>query len=141
MISLDPVFETPEPAFHPLSGYALQVGRSDRAMLNHLSACVEVKPNNLLFHTRRILVAIELKDTEEIFGALVDLFIAKGGESLVNIRTNLLQRATTLLTTEQERCLMVFLATGIDVQAPITAPRSRLTAGMLDVISSEPQTS
>ena len=141
MSSLDPTFETPEPAFHPLSGYALQVGRSDRAMLNHLSACIESKPDNLLLHTRRILVAIELKDTEEIFGALVDLFIAKGGESLVNIRTNLLQRATGLLTTEQEKCLMVFLATGIDAQTPITAPCSRLTAGMLDVVSSEPQTS
>ena len=141
MSSLDPTFEAPEPAFHPLSGYALQVGRSDRAMLDYLSACIELTPDNLLLHTRRILVAIELKDTEEIFGALADLFIAKGGESFVNIRTNLLQRATTLLTTEQEKCLMVFLATGIDAQAPITAPSSRLTAGMLDVISSEPQTS
>lgn len=122
--------DSPEPFFYPLSGYALRIGRSDRAMLNYLAACIEEKSENLLLHTRRILIAIDLKDPDEIFGALIDLFIAKG-ESASNVRANLLQRAEIFLSAGQKDYLIKHLATGLDARAPVVAPRSRLTAGLM----------
>ena len=119
----------PEPAFHPMTGYALRIGRSDRTMLNYLAACIETKPKDLLAHTRRILIAIDLKDSDEIFGALVDLFIAKGSGAF-DLRANLLRRTETLLPAKQQNYLLEHLPNGIDAHAPLMAPCSRLTAGM-----------
>lgn len=126
--SKEPI-DNPEPVFHPLKGYALRVGRSDRTMLNYLAACIETKPKDLLAHTRRILIAIDLKDSDEIFGALVDLFIAKGSGAF-DLRANLLRRTETLLPAKQQNYLLEHLPNGIDAHAPLMAPCSRLTAGM-----------
>lgn len=119
----------PEPAFRSLSGYALRLEGADRAMLHHLAAHIESKPNDLLSHTRRILIAIDLKDPDELFGALVDLFIAKG-DTIVNVRANLLQRAAPLLSPKQQDFLRQHLAIGLMPQTPVMARCSRLTAGM-----------
>lgn len=125
----------PEPAFRSLSGYALRLEHADRAVLNHLAAHIEIKPTDLLSHTRRILIAIDLKDADELFGALVDLFIAKGSGA-TNVRANLLQRATALLSAEQQNFLQQHLANGLTAQTPVpvAARCSRLTAGMPQAI-------
>ena len=122
--------DSPEPFFYPLSGYALRIGRSDPAMLDYLATCIEAKSGDLLLHTRRILIAIDLKDSDEIFGALVDLFIAKKG-SASNVRANLLQRSEQFLSAQQKDYLINNLATGLDARTPVVAPRSRLTAGFM----------
>ena len=63
---------SPEPAFYPLAGYDLRLGRSDRAMADFLAARIESAPKDLLCHTRWIFIAMTLDDSEELFGALVD---------------------------------------------------------------------
>lgn len=131
MNTLETDLSIPEPSFGSLSGYALRLERSDHAMLNYLAGYVETHPNNLLNHTRRILLAIDLKESDELFGALVDLFIAKGEDSAVNVRANLLQRSTALLSDEQANFLRQHLTKGLTAQTPLTARCSRLTAGML----------
>lgn len=129
--SKEPI-DNPEPVFHPLKGYALRIGRSDRTMLNYLAACIETKPKDLLAHTRRILIAIDLKDTDEIFGALVDLFIAKGS-SAFDLRANLLRRTEAFLPPVQHQYLLERLPTGITAEEPVIAPRSRLTKGIIGI--------
>lgn len=119
----------PQPAFRSLAGYALRLEQADRSMLNHLAALIESKPNHLLSHIRRILIAIDLQDPDELFGALVDLFIATGS-SAVNVRANLLQRATTLLSQQQQDFLREHLANGLTAQIPVAARCSRLTSGI-----------
>lgn len=131
--------DNPEPAFHPLKGYALRIGRSDRTMLNYLAACVEAKPKDLLAHTRRILIAIDLKDTDEIFGALVDLFIAKGS-SAFDLRANLLRRTEAFLPALHHQYLLERLPTGIIPEEPVIAPRSRLTKGIIGMSKSDGDT-
>lgn len=129
MDSLKFNLDHPEPTFRPLSGYALRLEHADRAVLEHLAAYVETMPSDLLSHTRRILIAIDLKDTEELFGALVDLFIAKG-HTAVNVRANLLQRSIAFLSAEQRDFLHQHLSSGLTVQTPVMAKCSRLTAGI-----------
>lgn len=135
MDNLETGLVSPEPTFRPQSGYALRLEGADRAMLNHLAAHIETKPSDLLGHTRRILIAIDLKEPDELFGALVDLFIAKG-DSAVNVRANLLQRATSLLSTAQQTFLRQHLTNGLTPNTPANARCSRLTAGMVNVASS-----
>lgn len=135
MNNLETDLASPEPVFRPQSGYALRLEGADRAMLNHLAAHIETKPSDLLGHTRRILIAIDLKEPDELFGALVDLFIAKG-DSAVNVRANLLQRATGLLSTAQQSFLRQHLVNGLTPQTPANARCSRLTAGMVNAASS-----
>ena len=135
MDNLETDLTSPEPVFRPQSGYALRLEGADRAMLNHLAAHIETKPSDLLNHTRRILIAIDLKEPDELFGALVDLFIAKG-DGAVNVRANLLQRATGLLSTVQQDFLRQHLVNGLTPQTPANARCSRLTAGMVNGASS-----
>lgn len=139
MDNLETDLASPEPAFRPLSGYALRLEGADRSMLNHLAAHIETKPSDLLSHTRRILIAIDLKDPDELFGALVDLFIAKG-DSATNVRANLLQRATALLSARQQDFLRQHLTNGLTAQTPVpmAARCSRLTAGLPQTIHVTP---
>lgn len=130
MDNLETDLALPEPAFRPLSGYALRLAGADRAMLNHLAAHIETKPDDLLSHTRRILIAIDLKDADELFGALVDLFIAKSNSAAANVRANLLQRTTSLLSSEQQDFLHQHLTSDLTAQTPVAARCSRLTAGI-----------
>lgn len=134
MNNLEIDLASPEPIFRPQSGYALRLEGADHAMLSHLAAHIETQPNDLLSHTRRILLAIDLQDPDELFGALVDLFIAKG-DGPANVRANLLQRATTLLSADQQDFLRRHLAHGLTAQTPTEARCSRLTAGMVDEAS------
>ena len=121
---------SPEPAFYPLAGYALHIGRSDRAMADYLAACIESTPKDLLCHTRRIFVAMDLNDSEELFGALVDLFIVTGNNAF-DLRANLLRQSLRLLLPAQQVCLFRQLTEGLSAQTPLTALRSRLTAGIV----------
>lgn len=130
MVNLNPDLAYPEPAFRSLSGYALRLEHADRAALNHLAAYIETKPTDLLSHTRRILIAIDLKDPDELFGALVDLFIAKGSTT-TNVCANLLHRSAALLSAEQQNFLQQHVVNGLTAQTPVTARCSRLTAGIL----------
>lgn len=120
----------PEPAFYPMTGYALRIGRSDRAMADYLAACIEATPKDLLGHTRRIYVAMDLKDSEELFGALVDLFIAVGNYAF-DLRANLLRQAFAFLSPTQQVFLFSQLTEGLSTQIPFTALRSRLTSGFV----------
>lgn len=121
---------SPEPAFYPFAGYALRLGRSDRAMADFLAARIESAPTDLLCHTRRIFIAMELNDPEMLFGALVDLFIATGKGAL-DLRTNLLRQSQAFLRPDQQVFLSKRLEKGILAQTPVFAPRSRLTAGFI----------
>lgn len=121
---------SPELAFYPFAGYALRLVRSDRAMINYLAAHIESTPQDLLCHTRRIFVAMDLNDPEELFGALVDLFIATGN-SAFDLRANLLRQSLVFLSPAQQVCLFRLLTEGLSAQMPILAPRSRLTAGLV----------
>lgn len=121
---------SPEPAFYPLAGYDLRLGRSDRAMADFLAARIESAPKDLLCHTRRIFIAMALDDPEELFGALVDLFIATGNEAL-DLRTNLLRQSLIFLSPAQQVFLSRRLEKGLFTQTPAPAPRSRLTAGFI----------
>lgn len=121
---------SPEPAFRSLAGYALRVGPSDRALVDYLAAHVESAPKDLLCHTRRIFATMDMKDSEELFGALVDLFIATGS-SAFDLRANLLRQSLTVLSPAQQACLFGQLTEGFSAQRLVSAPRSRLTAGLI----------
>lgn len=118
----------PEPAFHSLSGYTLRVGRADHDMVNYLAANIESGTGDLLCHVRRVFMALDLQDPDELFGALVDVFIAKGS-SAFDVRSNLLRKSASLLSPQQHELLSSYLSSGISAFTPIAAPRSRLTAG------------
>ncbi|MDO4769858.1 MAG: hypothetical protein Q4A11_05770 [Brachymonas sp.] len=138
MDSPNDVFCSPEPAFYSFCGYALRLKRSDQAMLSYLAAQIESDPGKLLSHIRRIVMAIDLQEANETFGALVDLFIAKKADPFMNVRTNLLQRAAALLSAEQQNYLLGHLANGIEADAPLpfVSPCSRLSLGILGMTPS-----
>ncbi len=121
---------SPEPAFYPLAGGALRLARTDLAMVDYFAARVESAPRDLLSHTRRILAAMSLKNPEELFGALVDLFIATGNKAF-DLRAGLLRQSMKFLPHAQQIYLFRQLSNGLSAQTPLVAPRSRLTAGRI----------
>ncbi|MGR9105969.1 MAG: type IV pilus assembly protein FimV [Gammaproteobacteria bacterium] len=102
-----------EICFHiPESGELhLDLGNREASALEYLKYCVLRNPADLLSHLRRIMLVDDSGDSEELYAALIDLFIALGskGESL---RSRLLRRYRTKLGNTRYPVLAQFLKHG-----------------------------
>lgn len=66
----------------------------------HLAHISSREPSNLLNHVRRIYLHLEHKQSDPLYGAMVDLYLTLG-EKGERLRHNLLQQAKKLISQEQ----------------------------------------
>lgn len=83
------------------------------ALADYLCHRVTREPSDLRSHVRRIFLAHEQQSTVELFGALVDLFIALGNKGL-RLRQRMLEWSKENLEARQYGLLRESLAGGLD---------------------------
>jgi hypothetical protein len=81
-------------------------------LATHFSHQVARSPTDLQCHTRRVLFAIQRQDSEGVFGALLDLYIALGDKGRA-LRQRLTEKARPWLSSEHYGLLIQSLDTGI----------------------------
>lgn len=121
-----------EPAFRrPLSsnlGYAKP--ERDNPLGRYLAAIVARSPHNLLVHVQRVHCHLQAGQSEQLFGALVDLFIALGAHGQA-LKLRLLDYANNYLTGPQLSFLFEHLDQGLSAYMPIEGAHwSCLSAGV-----------
>ena len=97
--------------------------------LTYLKRHIQAFPDDLVAHARRVLVARSLLKKEELFFALVDLWIATGslGEAL---KIRMFKRTREILDPEQISYLESTLRTGLSLHAALKNPAgSMLVSG------------
>ncbi len=96
-------------------------------VIDHLAHKVSRNPTDLMSHVQRIALSHEIGDGEQIYGALLDLFIALGPGG-VSLRTRMLQKVADLLDDDQLEALQRGLVSGIAASDPVPPSRhSRLS--------------
>lgn len=95
--------------------------------LAHLGHHICRTPRDLATHTRRILLAHALRDADETFAALADLFAALGDVGTA-LRRTLLQRTAGILSTDHRRALEAMLTRAPTVDEMLAVPRARLSS-------------
>jgi hypothetical protein len=93
--------------------------------LAHLGHRICRTPRDLATHTRRVLLAHALRDPDETFAALADLFAALGDVG-VALRRTLVQRTGGILSPDQRRALDAMLTRAPTVDEMMAVPRTRL---------------
>lgn len=93
--------------------------------LAHLGHRICRTPRDLATHTRRVLLAHALRDPDETFAALADLFAALGDVG-VALRRTLVQRTGGVLSPDQRRTLDAMLTRAPTVDEMMAVPRTRL---------------
>ncbi|WP_421867096.1 hypothetical protein [Motiliproteus sp.] len=83
-------------------------GDQPRLLLQHLGRQVAAQPKSLALHVRRIFLAIQLADGQELFAALADLcwVLESRGQLLLE---RLVQLGSSLLSGEQQQVLSRYL--------------------------------
>ena len=122
------LLEAPEPVFRLSSSCKLQDIDDDDAMASHLARRISAHPGHLLSHARRVLLARRREDTEELFGALVDLFVATGPLGL-DLRRRLLSSTGDLLAPLRRKYLYANLECGLSPVAQVACHAALLTSG------------
>jgi hypothetical protein len=122
------LLEAPEPVFRLSSTCQLQINDQDEATANHLGRKIAAYPGHLLSHTRRVLLARRRADAEELFGALVDLFVATGPLGL-DLRRRLLTSTGDLLAPVRRKYLHANLECGLSPVAQVACRAALLTTG------------
>ncbi len=95
--------------------------------LIYLKRHIQAFPDDLVAHARRVLVARALLKKEELFAALIDLWIATGalGEAL---KIRMFKRTQEILDQEQIQYLEATLKTGLTVHAALKNPTESMLA-------------
>ncbi len=100
------------------------------SVVSHLAHKISRCPSDLMSHVQRIALCHEVGDSELIYGAVLDLFIALGNAG-VSLRTRVLQKVVDLLTPEQLDVLQKGLISGIRSGDRLPSSRySRLSGGV-----------
>ncbi len=100
-------------------------------VVDHLAHKVSRIPTDLMSHIQRIALCHEIGDSELIYGAILDLFIALGNSG-VSLRTRMLQKVADLLTDEQLAVLQKGLVSGVHSGDSLPPSRySRLSGGVV----------
>lgn len=102
-----------------------------RLWANHLAYRSAREPENLLNHVRRVYLHLELRQTEELYGAMLDLFLVLGdrGESL---RKGLLKKAKTILDKEIFELFVKNLKQGLQKNQPYPISQHSVLANFFD---------
>jgi hypothetical protein len=84
----------------------------------HLAHRSAQEPRNLLHHVRRIYLHIALKEPKELYGALLDLYLALGDKG-ERLRLRLFAKAKPLLPQEQTELFTRHQESGLQTQQPL----------------------
>ena len=122
----------PEPVFRLAASCQLQIKDDDEATVNHLARKISAYPGHLLSHARRVLLARRREDAEDLFGALVDLFVATGPLGL-DLRRRLLSSTGDLLAPLRRKYLYANLESGLSPTAQVACRAALLTSGSRSV--------
>ncbi len=87
---------------HSLTRFSASAG--PEILAAHLAHCVTRNPGDLTSHVRRIFLCLKLDDAEQLFGALIDLFITLNGKGNA-LRSRLLKMLRDHLTEAQYAAL------------------------------------
>jgi tetratricopeptide (TPR) repeat protein len=78
----------------------------------HLAHISSQEPGNLLNHVRRIFIHLKGKQPEQLYGALVDLYIALGDKG-ERLRFSLLQKSRNLISQERYDLFLTYFKQGL----------------------------
>ena len=99
-------------------------------VIDHLAHKVSRDPADLMSHIQRIALSHEVGDSSQIYGAMLDLFIALENRG-VSLRTRMLKKVADLLTDAQLDALQKGLVSGIRAGDRLPESRySRLSGGV-----------
>jgi hypothetical protein len=131
-VAFETPFPLPEPAFRYTNSRRLTAADGDAQAADYFAFLITRRPGDLLSHVHRISLHWHQRKGEQVFGALVDLFIALGpaGQSL---RKRLLRQAMPVLKPTQQRLLHASMVFGLKATDALPEqPRdSVLLRGML----------
>lgn len=102
--------------------------------LEHLSYCVVRNPSDLISHMRRIVLQEKLGDSETLYAALVDLFIALGSKGKA-LRSRLLRQYRARLSDSQYGALLQGLKPGAANDRSLYSDASVLARGITGTCS------
>lgn len=139
------LFPIPGPAFRYAGSRELTSADCETQTADYFAFLIRRTPADLLSHVRRINLHWQQRKGDQVFGALVDLFIALGpaGQAL---RRRLLKQVVPVLKPAQQRLLKSSIASGLTATdvLPEQSRDSVLLQGMLGgapiVHVSEPDT-
>ncbi len=85
----------------------------------HLTSSISRNPKDLESHVRRVMLAVQAPLPDQLFGAMLDLYLVLGPNGR-HLREALLDQATPQLEPEDQHFLRHYLAEGLsrDVQLP-----------------------
>ncbi len=86
-----------------------------RLWATHLAHRSAQEPRNLLHHVRRVYLHIALKEPNELYGALLDLYLALGDKG-ERLRLRLLAKAKSLLPQERTELFVQHQESGLQTQ-------------------------
>jgi hypothetical protein len=113
----------PEACFQvPESGeLELDLPHVGSSISDYLTFCIIRNPADLISHMRRIILLGKIGDSEELYAALIDLFITLGSKGKA-LRSRLLQQYRSRLTPAQHTTLSQSSKQGITVvQSPLSS--------------------
>lgn len=127
-LTVDPIFYPPPQRFR----YPPGVGESDLGAW--LAQQVSLDRRRLHLHLQRIVLHAEQGTSEQLTGALVDLFITLGGAGKP-LRQRLLRATRNRLASPMARFLQQHLDSGLQSHTPLPTPLpwARLSAGLSGV--------
>ncbi len=103
---------------------------AERAAIDFLAHRIARSPHELLLHVQRIRLQCRRSATDDVYGALLDLFIVLGDKGLP-LRRRLLKSVGRLLREDQRSILIAGLRRGIRASDPVPhSIHSRLTGGL-----------
>jgi hypothetical protein len=84
----------------------------------HLAHISSREPGNLLNHVRRIYLHLALKQSDALYGAMLDLFLVLGDKG-GRLRRHLLDKAGNLLSQEEHDLFLTFSKPGLRSDQPL----------------------
>ena len=128
-----------EPIFFQYQGWLAEPPvEANERLLEHLAHRVSRNPADLLSHVQRVMLCARLHLCDEVYGALLDLFIALGDKGHA-LRVRLLAQCRGMLSAQQLGVLEPAVLSGISAMdvVPLVG-HSRLSAGVsgsVDIVS------
>lgn len=124
-----------EPGFIQHANWQVE---ASELLLEHLAHRVSRNPTDLRCHVQRVILCQRLQSHNDVYSALLDLFIALG-EKGHSLRVRLLTQCRSLLLAQQHSVLEAALHSGINASDIVPlAKNSRLSAGVsgsLEIVS------
>jgi tetratricopeptide (TPR) repeat protein len=107
LLSTQVVFHEPSS-----NGLSLPKGVDRDHWTTYLAYISSEQPDNLLNHVRRIFTHLKYKQSEQLYGAMVDLFIALGDKG-ERLRFNLLQKSKKVISQEHYDLFLTHFKQGL----------------------------